>query len=95
MRIQTGVLKDAITIPASAVLHGQDGLYVYVVNGDSKVEPRPLKTGYSTEQFYVVKEGIKVGETVVTGGQYRLTAGTLVAVNKPDGSSGPPQQAAK
>ncbi|MEA2758108.1 MAG: rane fusion protein multidrug efflux system [Methylobacteriaceae bacterium] len=96
IRIQTGVLKNATTIPATAVLHGQDGLYAYVVNPDSKVEPRPLKTGYATEQFYVVKDGIKAGETVVTGGQYRLTKGTLVAVNKDNGSGQPPeQQAAK
>ena len=96
VRIQTGVLKDAITIPATAVLQGQDGPYAYVVNPDNKVEPRPLKTGYSTEQFYVVKEEVKVGETVVTGGQYRLTAGTLVAINKDNGSSQPPEhQAAK
>jgi multidrug efflux system membrane fusion protein len=96
VRIQTGVLKDATTIPATAVLHGQDGLYAYVVKPDGKVEPRPLKTGYATEQFYVVKEGVKAGETVVTNGQYRLTAGTLVAVNKDNGSGQPPeQQAAK
>jgi multidrug efflux system membrane fusion protein len=96
VRIQTGVLKDATTIPATAVLHGQDGLYAYVVRPDSKVEPRPLKTGYATEQFYVVKDGVKAGETVVTNGQYRLTAGTLVAVNKDNGSGQPPeQQAAK
>jgi multidrug efflux system membrane fusion protein len=96
IRIETGVLKNATTIPATAVLHGQDGLYAYVVNADSKVEPRPLKTGYATEQFYVVKDGVKPGETVVTGGQYRLTKGTLVAVNKNNGSAQPPeQQAAK
>jgi multidrug efflux system membrane fusion protein len=96
VRIQTGVLKDATTIPATAVLHGQDGLYAYVVRPDGKVEPRPLQMGYSTEQFYVVKDGLKAGETVVTNGQYRLTAGTLVAVNKGNGGGQPPeQQAAK
>jgi multidrug efflux system membrane fusion protein len=96
VRVQTGVLKNATTIPATAVLHGQNGLYAYVVKPDGKVEPRQLKTGYATEQFYVVNEGVKVGETVVTGGQYRLTAGTLVATNKDNGSGQPPeQQAAK
>jgi multidrug efflux system membrane fusion protein len=95
IRIETGVLKNATTIPATAVLHGQDGLYAYVVNPDSKVEPRPLKTGYATEQFYVVKDGVKAGETVVTGGQYRLTKGTLVAINKDNGVQPPEQQAAK
>jgi multidrug efflux system membrane fusion protein len=97
VRIQTGILNNATTIPATAVLHGQDGLYAYVVNpGDNKVAPRPLKTGYATEQFYVINDGVKPGETVVTGGQYRLTNGTLVAVNKDNGSGQPPeQQAAK
>jgi membrane fusion protein, multidrug efflux system len=96
IRIQTGIIKNATTIPATAVLHGQDDLYAYVVKPDNKVEARPIKTGYATEQFYVVKEGIKVGETVVTGGQYRLTNGTLVAANKGDGDQqSPEQQAAK
>jgi multidrug efflux system membrane fusion protein len=96
VRIQTEILKDATTVPASAVLHGQDGLYAYVVKSDKKVEPRPIKTGYATEQFFVVQDGLKVGETVVTGGQYRLTAGTLVAVSQPSGNEQPPeQQAAK
>jgi multidrug efflux system membrane fusion protein len=96
IRIQTGIIKDATIAPSTAVLHGQDGLYAYVVKPDNKVEPRQLKTGYSTEQFIVVKDGLKPGETVVTGGQYRLTAGTLVAINKGDGSGQPPeQQAAK
>jgi membrane fusion protein, multidrug efflux system len=95
IRIQTGIIKDATTIPATAVLHGQDDLYAYVVKPDNKVESRPIKTGYATEQFYVVKEGIKVGETVVTGGQYRLTNGTLVAINKGGDQQPPEQQAAK
>src|SRR5947209_5347880 len=96
IRIQTGIIKDATIAPATAVLHGQDGLYAYVVKPDNKVEPRQLKTGYSTEQFVVVKDGLKPGETVVTQGQYRLTAGTLVATNKRDGSKQPSeQQAAK
>jgi multidrug efflux system membrane fusion protein len=96
VRIQTGVLSNATTIPATAVLHGPENLYSYVIKPDGKVESRPLKTGYATEQFYVVKDGIKPGETVVTGGQYRLTNGTLVAVNNGSGDQPPPEkQAAK
>jgi membrane fusion protein, multidrug efflux system len=95
IRIQTGIIKNATTIPTTAVLHGQDDLYAYVVKPDNKVESCPIKTGYATEQFYVVKEGIKVGETVVTAGQYRLTNGTLVAVNKGGDQQPPEQQAAK
>jgi membrane fusion protein, multidrug efflux system len=96
IRIETGIIKQATTIPATAVLHGQEDLYAYVVKPDNKVESRPIKTGYATEQFYVVKDGIKVGETVVTGGQYRLTNGTLVAINKGGGDQQPSeQQAAK
>ncbi|MBV9527248.1 efflux RND transporter periplasmic adaptor subunit [Sphingomonas sp.] len=94
VRVQTGITKDATTIPATAVLHGQDDLYAYVVKPDNKVESRPLKTGYSTEEFYVVTDGIKPGETVVTGGQYRLTNGTLVAINKGDDGGQPPEQQA-
>jgi membrane fusion protein, multidrug efflux system len=96
VRIQTGVLKDATTVPATAVLQGQEGPYAYVVKPDNKVEPRQLKTTYSTEQIYVVTDGLKPGEIVVTGGQYRLTSGTLVVINKPSGPDQAPEtQAAK
>ncbi|GAC1555765.1 MAG: hypothetical protein NVS2B5_16700 [Beijerinckiaceae bacterium] len=94
IRVETAVLKNATTVPTTAVLHGQDGPYAYVVKPDMTVEPRQIKPGYQTEQFVVVNEGINVGETVVIGGQYRLTAGTLVAVNKSDGSTEPPERQA-
>jgi multidrug efflux system membrane fusion protein len=94
IRIETGVLKNVTTVPTTAVLHGQDGLYAYVVKPDMKVETRQIKAGYQTEQFVVINEGINVGETVVTGGQYRLTDGTLVAVNKSDGGVQPPERQA-
>ena len=45
-----------------------------------KVEARPLKVSQIADGRALVDDGVKAGERVVTGGQYRLQPGTLVQV---------------
>lgn len=78
LRVKT--LRDVVLMPFSAVQHGPDGLYAFVIGGDSKVEVRPIKVSLSDDDSAVITDGIKSGETVVTAGQYRLQAHTLVKV---------------
>ena len=46
----------------------------------SKAEARPVKTDLSAEGLTIVSSGVTEGETVVTGGQYKLQAGGAVVV---------------
>ena len=39
----------SLTVPSTAVQHGPDGLFAYVVKADSTVEARPIKTGEDSE----------------------------------------------
>jgi multidrug efflux system membrane fusion protein len=78
--LQTGVARDAVTIPPAAIEHGPDGLYVYVVQPDATIALRPVKTGYQNACLAVVTSGLSGGEKVVVDGQSRLQAGTKVAV---------------
>ena len=78
MKVKT--LQNAVLIPFSAVQHGPDALYAFVIGQDSKVEVRPIKVSLSDDQTAVVTDGIKSGEKVVTAGQYRLQAHTLVKI---------------
>lgn len=71
---------EALTVPAGAVVTGQDGTFVFVVGSDKKVEKRPIKVNRTLNNTVVVDRGLKVGETVVTDGQMRLVPGATVAI---------------
>jgi multidrug efflux system membrane fusion protein len=74
------VESGAITVPAGAVVTGQDGTFVFVVGQDKKVEKRTVKLNRTLDDTAVIDEGLKEGETVVTDGQMRLVPGAVVAV---------------
>ena len=69
---------DVVTLPSTAVEHGPDGLFAYVVKADSTVEVRPIKTAEDSEGVTVVTDGLQSGERVVTSNQYRLQPGAKV-----------------
>jgi membrane fusion protein, multidrug efflux system len=70
--------RGALTLPAAAVQRGPNGVFTYVVRSDSTVEARPLKVGEESGAVYVVQEGVRAGERVVTSNQYRLQPGARV-----------------
>ena len=39
-RLQLGVMKDVVVIPADAVQHGDNGRYVYVIGDDDRAAVR-------------------------------------------------------
>ncbi len=78
--LQTGVARNAVTIPPSAIEHGPDGLYVYVVRPDTTVAMQPISIGYQNDKLAVVASGLTGGENVVVDGQSRLQPGAKVAV---------------
>jgi multidrug efflux system membrane fusion protein len=73
-----GQEPDRVVVPASAVLTGQAGLFVYVVNDDGTAEMRSVTASRSLEREVVIAEGLNGGETVVTDGQLRLVPGSRV-----------------
>ena len=83
--------KNAIVVPASAILRGQTGLYVYALRPDQTVEARSVKTGPTVDGVTAVLTGVAAGETVVVEGQSRLSPGAKVSA-KPAAPAG--QQAA-
>jgi multidrug efflux system membrane fusion protein len=80
----------ATVVPTAAVQAGQQGSYVFVVKSDKTVELRPVEVARTADTETVVQSGLKPGETVVTDGQIRLVAGSLIAVK----TGGTPPQVA-
>jgi multidrug efflux system membrane fusion protein len=78
-RLLVRTLKDATVAPDDAVQHGTSGLYAYAVGQDNKAELRKVKVSYSIDGRSVVDEGLKPGERVITGGQFKVQPGSLVS----------------
>jgi len=70
--------QEGLLIPEEAVQTGARGTYVYVVGEDSKVQPRVLELGLSSDGQVMVLEGLEKGEQIVTEGTDRLRSGTVV-----------------
>ncbi len=67
-RILVRTLKNAVTIPPSAVQVGSSGNYVYVIDTDNIVAIRPVTVALSTGAVSVISDGLKGGEKVVVDG---------------------------
>jgi multidrug efflux system membrane fusion protein len=94
VRLILDVQRDVLTIPSQAVMAGQAGSFVFVVNEDSSASTRPVAVGRAVNDDLVVDSGLVAGQLVVTDGQLRLTAGARVAINDP-GAAAPAPGAAR
>jgi membrane fusion protein, multidrug efflux system len=87
VRLVLYVESNATVVPAPAVSTGQAGTFVYVLNADSTVTPRPVKVSRTVDEVAVLADGLHPGETVVTDGQFRLSPGARVLVRGPVGGT--------
>ena len=78
-RLLLKTLKDATVVPDDAVQHGTNGLYAYAVTTDNKADLRKIKVSQSIDGRTVVDEGLKPGERVITGGQFKVQPGSLIS----------------
>jgi membrane fusion protein, multidrug efflux system len=81
IRVLVGTRRDAVTLPATAVLRGPEGgSYAFVIGPDRRVTKRPVKVAWSNKDIAVIDDGLVPGEQVVADGQYRIQAGTIVEI---------------
>jgi multidrug efflux system membrane fusion protein len=89
-------LKGVTVVPQDAIQHGPDGLFVYAVGPDDKVDVKPVKVSQQGNNRAVIAAGVSPGDKVVVSGQSRLQKGSLIkpAEAKPqDNSASPAKQA--
>jgi membrane fusion protein, multidrug efflux system len=82
--VQLGVQQNALAVPSVAVVSGQSGSYVFVVDQAQSARVRPVVAGRAIGALTVIDSGLVVGEQVVTDGQSRLVAGTKVDARPAD-----------
>jgi multidrug efflux system membrane fusion protein len=81
VRLQINTIKNAITVPVTALRHGASGDYVYVLNPQDKtVALRSVKRGQANAERVEIVSGLEGGETVITEGADRLKDGAKVTL---------------
>jgi multidrug efflux system membrane fusion protein len=84
IRLKVRTIANATVVPAQALQRGPEGTYVYVVKEDSTVAMQPVKSGADAGNGKIlISEGLKVGERVVTEGQFSLKPGAKVLALAP------------
>ena len=73
-------LKNAPTVPVTAVRHGTQGDFVFVLQGDHSVKMQPVKQGPSTGTNVAILSGLTLGQTVITEGADNLEDGSKVVL---------------
>src|SRR5438045_2081571 len=78
--LQLYVDPNALTLPAAAVMTGQQGTYVYTVDTTLTAKQRPVQVARTVDTLAVIASGLREGERVVVDGQSRLIPGAKVSI---------------
>lgn len=78
--LELTVQNDALTVPASAVVTGQAGSFIYLVTPQKTVEKANVIVNRTVDNITVIDKGIKAGDTVVIDGQMRLVPGARIEI---------------
>ncbi|HEU4601834.1 MAG TPA: efflux RND transporter periplasmic adaptor subunit [Steroidobacteraceae bacterium] len=91
-RVEGVSLGQVVAIPRKAIMPSPQGAIVWIVDGENKVQPRPVQVGRSMGNNVVITEGLAAGDRYVVEGVMKLRApGTPV---NPISADAGPQQAA-
>jgi RND family efflux transporter MFP subunit len=86
VRAPTETVRGACVVPARAVQETQGVYQVAVVGSDDKVELRTVKAGEQVDGLWIINDGLKAGERVVTQGLQKVKDGIVVSP-QPDTSA--------
>ena len=73
VNISSAPMNNAIAVPTEAVMFSGERNLVFISKGDGLFEPREVVIGLeSNDGYFEVKEGLEMGEKVVTSSQFLL-----------------------
>ena len=82
--VDVGVQRGVLIVPATAVLNGQQGSYVYVVDPQKQtVQTRNVTVDRNVGDVTIIATGLREGEQVVIDGQSRLNPGSKISIVAP------------
>lgn len=93
--LQGAMRPGAIVVPQRAVLESPKGKFVYVVNAESKAEPRPVEVGGWAGDGWVIGSGVQAGDRVIVDGVMKIGPGAPVQIAPPADGKTPQGEPAK
>lgn len=84
IRLPVELVEGALLIPEAAILSEQTRKFVYVVNAQQVVEPRPVVLGRAYRAQRVITAGLQPEDSVVVSGLLMLRPGAPVQVVPPE-----------
>ncbi len=88
VRLTTGERNGVFLIPQAAMLQGDKGRFVYVLEAGGKARKQPVQTaGWDDKGNWVVTDGLKAGERVVLDNLLRIKPDSRLQP-LPDGAAG-------
>ena len=84
--LQLGVETSVLIVPTEVVQHGQNGLYVFIVDDQNRAQVRQVKIAHQDTATAVISDGLKEGDRVVTSGQFLLQPGSIVSIDTGSGT---------
>lgn len=78
VRLSVRSHEHALLVPQRAVIELQGSYQIAVVGDDNKISIRPVTVGERVGKLWIVNEGIKPGERVVTEGMLKVRDGATV-----------------
>ncbi|HEY8049677.1 MAG TPA: efflux RND transporter periplasmic adaptor subunit [Ramlibacter sp.] len=90
VRVNLQTIRGAVVVPVSALRHGNNGDYVFVLNADHTVTMTPVTPGQATVDRVQIATGLQAGQQVITEGADRLRDGSRVILpgDAPGGARG-------
>ncbi|MFN8579962.1 MAG: efflux RND transporter periplasmic adaptor subunit [Gemmatimonadaceae bacterium] len=70
--------SNVVLVPNEAVMNGQDGPFVFVIDGNKKAQMQKITIARVAGDRTIISTGVAAGANVVTDGQSRLTPGADV-----------------
>jgi membrane fusion protein, multidrug efflux system len=83
VKIGYNIVNDVIIIPHSALLIRENRTLVFTVKNGTALW-KYVTLGSKNDDYYVVKKGLSVGDTLITGGNYNLAHLSKVTITKLD-----------
>jgi Cu(I)/Ag(I) efflux system membrane fusion protein len=75
-------LGDRLVVPSDAVLDTGTRQVVFVDKGEGSLEPREVKLGLKTDEYYIVKSGLSQGDKVVTNANFLIDSESQIKAIK-------------
>ena len=80
--VHLSVEPNAVVIPTRALMAGQTGTTVFVVDTSNTVTLRSVQAGRPVGDLTTILEGVTSGERVVVNGQSRLATGSRIEIRR-------------